>query len=164
MSRLDWEKGLYILFILLAIITRFYDLGHRVVSHDESLHTHYSYAYYAGNGYEHTPMMHGPSLFHATALSYWLFGADDFSARIPVALLGIFLVFMPYLLRDWIGRPGRWSPVSCCSFRPTSPITPATSGTIFTLSSSRPLSSSQFCIICAKRRTNTSGGWPLAWG
>ena len=106
MSRLDWEKGLYILFILLAIITRFYDLGHRVVSHDESLHTHYSYAYFAGNGYEHTPMMHGPSLFHATALSYWLFGADDYSARIPVALLGIFLVFMPYLLRDWIGKPG----------------------------------------------------------
>jgi predicted membrane-bound mannosyltransferase/DNA-binding beta-propeller fold protein YncE len=105
-TKLDWEKGIYILFILIALFTRFYDLGSRVVSHDESLHTHYSYAYYAGSGYEHTPLMHGPSLFHATALSYWLFGADDYAARIPVALLGVFLVFMPYLLRDWIGRPG----------------------------------------------------------
>jgi hypothetical protein len=47
-------------------------LGSRVVSHDESLHTQYAYQYYNGEGYVHTPLMHGPFLFHATALSYWL--------------------------------------------------------------------------------------------
>ena len=36
---LDWEKAIYLTFMLLAIVTRFYGLGDRVVSHDESLHT-----------------------------------------------------------------------------------------------------------------------------
>jgi uncharacterized protein (TIGR03663 family) len=103
---LDWEKALYLLFIALALVTRFYDLGSRVVSHDESLHTQYSFQFYNGDGYQHTPLMHGPTLFHATALAYWLFGDNDYAARVPVALLGVLLVWMPYLLRDWIGRRG----------------------------------------------------------
>ncbi len=103
---LDWEKTIYLLFIIVAIVTRFWALGDRVMSHDESLHTQYSYQYYDGQGYSHTPLMHGPSLFHLTAISYWLFGDSDLSARIPVAIVGIILVAMPYLLRDWIGRTG----------------------------------------------------------
>lgn len=103
---LDWYKIIYILFILVAIVSRFWDLGSRVVSHDESLHTQFSYQYYNGEGYVHTPMMHGPFLFHATALSYWLLGDNDFTARIPVAILGIILVIMPYYLRNWLGEKG----------------------------------------------------------
>jgi uncharacterized protein (TIGR03663 family) len=103
---LDWEKGIYLLFIILAIITRFWALGDRVMSHDESLHTQFSYQYYDGQGYQHTPLMHGPFLFHITSLSYWLFGDNDFSARVPVAIFGIILVVMPYLLRGWLGRVG----------------------------------------------------------
>ncbi len=103
---IDWEKAIYIAFILFAIVTRFWDLGSRVMSHDESLHTQFSYQYYDGQGFSHTPLMHGPFLFHATAVSYWLFGASDFSARVPVAILGILLVVMPYFLRNWIGRIG----------------------------------------------------------
>lgn len=103
---LDWEKAIYIAFVLLAIVTRFWDLGSRVMSHDESLHTQYSFQYYDGQGYQHTPLMHGPFLFHITAVSYWLFGDSDFAARIPVAIFGIVLVAIPYLLRHWIGRVG----------------------------------------------------------
>jgi predicted membrane-bound mannosyltransferase/DNA-binding beta-propeller fold protein YncE len=104
--KFDWEKGLYLIFIIAAIIIRFWSLGDRVVSHDESLHTQYSFQYYNGDGYQHTPLMHGPSLFHLTAVSFWLFGDNDFSARIPVAIVGILLVIAPYFLRDWIGRKG----------------------------------------------------------
>lgn len=103
---IDWEKAIYLSFMLIAIITRFYGLGDRVVSHDESLHTQYSYQFYNGDGYAHTPLMHGPTLFHATALSYWLFGDSDFASRIPNAILGILLVLMLYFLRDWLGRRG----------------------------------------------------------
>ena len=81
---LDWEKAIYLTFILIAILTRFFDLGSRVMSHDESLHTQFSYQYYNGDGYSHTPLMHGPFLFHATSIAYWLVGDSDFSARIPV--------------------------------------------------------------------------------
>ncbi len=46
--------------MILAIVTRFYNLGARVMSHDESLHTYFSWLLYRGQGYQHTPMMHGP--------------------------------------------------------------------------------------------------------
>ena len=45
---LDWEKAIYLLFIVLAIITRFWALGDRVMSHDESLHTQFSFQFYDG--------------------------------------------------------------------------------------------------------------------
>lgn len=104
--QLDLEKAIYIAFIVIAIITRFYGLGDRVVSHDESLHTQFSYQYYRGDGYSHSPLMHGPSLFHATAVSYWLFGDSDLASRIPVATLGVILILIPYFLRDWLGKRG----------------------------------------------------------
>ncbi|RMH00737.1 MAG: TIGR03663 family protein, partial [Chloroflexi bacterium] len=103
---LDWEKGIYLAFILIAIVSRFWGLGDRVMSHDESLHTQFSYQFYNGEGYNHTPLMHGPFLFHITAVSYWLLGDSDFSARVPVALFGVVLVVLPYLLRRWLGRVG----------------------------------------------------------
>lgn len=103
---LDWEKTLYALFIIVAILSRLIGLGDRVVSHDESLHTQYAYQYFHGDGYQHSPLMHGPTLFHATAASFWLLGVSDFTARLPVAILGIILVGLPYVLRPWIGRRG----------------------------------------------------------
>lgn len=103
---IDWEKAIYLLFIIIAIVTRFYALGDRVMSHDESLHTQFSYQFYNGEGFNHTPLMHGPFLFHITALSYWLFGDNDMTARIPVAIFGVLLIIVPYFLRNWIGRVG----------------------------------------------------------
>ncbi len=103
---LDWEKAIYLAFIVLAVLTRFWALGSRVMSHDESLHTQFSYQFSNGDGYSHTPLMHGPFLFHITAVSYWLFGDSDTAARIPVAIFGVILIAMPYLLRRQIGRIG----------------------------------------------------------
>ncbi len=80
--RFDWETVAWILLFVVAAITRFYDLGARAMSHDESLHTLYSYYLYDAGNYEHNPMMHGPFLFHANALIYTLFGDTDTTARI----------------------------------------------------------------------------------
>ena len=103
---LDWEKAIYLIFVAVAIATRFWALGNRVMSHDESLHTQFSYQYYDGQGYNHTPLMHGPFLFHATSVAYWLLGDSDYTARVPVAILGVLLIILPYFLRDWLGRIG----------------------------------------------------------
>jgi uncharacterized protein (TIGR03663 family) len=103
---LNWEKVLYGLFIGLAIISRFWSLGLRVMSHDETVHVQWSWYLYQGRGYAHTPLSHGPFLFHATALSYYLFGDNDFSARFVVALFGVVLVALPYGMRRWLGRSG----------------------------------------------------------
>ena len=105
-AKLDWEKTLYIILIILALATRLWGLGDRVQSHDESIHTKYSWNLYTGIGFQHHPLMHGPFLFHATALSYFFFGDNDFAARLPVALMGVALVAFPWLLRRWLGRAG----------------------------------------------------------
>lgn len=104
--RLGWEHGLYILLIVLALASRLWGLGDRVQSHDESIHSRYSWNLATGRGFAHDPMMHGPSLFHITALSFFLFGDNDFTSRLPVALIGAALVASPYLLRRQLGRAG----------------------------------------------------------
>jgi uncharacterized protein (TIGR03663 family) len=102
----SWEKAIYLVILVAAVVSRFWDLGARAMSHDESLHALYSYYLYNGSGYVHNPMMHGPFLFHANALIYFLFGDSDFTARIVPALFGVFLVMSPLLLRRWLGRAG----------------------------------------------------------
>lgn len=92
--------------LLLAVITRFYDLETRVMSHDESLHTYFSWLLYRGQGYQHTPMMHGPLQFHMLALIYFIFGVSDFTARIPAVLFSIATVWMVWNWRDYLGKWG----------------------------------------------------------
>ncbi|MDE2748937.1 MAG: TIGR03663 family protein [Chloroflexota bacterium] len=103
---LNWELAAFIVIFALALFTRFHLLGERVMSHDESLHTRFSYNLYNEGNFQHTPLMHGPVLFHATALSFYLFGDSDFSGRVYTALLGVIIVLFPLLLRKWLGRQG----------------------------------------------------------
>ena len=103
---LNWEVAAYLVILLLALFTRFYILDQRVMSHDESLHTRFAYNLYNEGNFAHTPLMHGPVLFHATALAYFLFGDSDFSGRIYTAVLGVLMVMFPMLLRPWLGRWG----------------------------------------------------------
>ena len=103
---LTWQLAAYILIFLLAVFSRFHMLGERVMSHDESLHTRYSYNLYNEGNFTHTPLMHGPVLFHATALSFYFFGDSDFSGRMYTAALGVLLVMFPLLWRRWLGRWG----------------------------------------------------------
>jgi uncharacterized protein (TIGR03663 family) len=104
LDRLSLEALLYATFFLLAIVTRFWDLGRRALHHDESLHAQFSWLLAVGKGYVHDPLMHGPFLFHANALAYLLFGANDATSRVVPALTGCLLVLIPVLLREQIGR------------------------------------------------------------
>ena len=104
---LTWETAAYIAILLLALFTRFYILGDRVMSHDESLHTKFSFDLYREGNFVHTPLMHGPILFHATALSYFLFGDTDYAARLYPAILGVIMtVLFPILFKRWLGTWG----------------------------------------------------------
>ncbi len=104
--RLSRERFLFLLILLLALVTRFYDLGTRVMSHDESLHTYFSWLLYRGQGYQHNPMMHGPLQFHLIALSYFLFGVSDFTARIPAVLFNVATIGLVWYWRRYLGQVG----------------------------------------------------------
>jgi uncharacterized protein (TIGR03663 family) len=95
------------LILLTTILSRFIMLGERVMSHDEVNHVVPAYTFYTGGGYRYDPVTHGPLQFHLIALSYTLFGDNDFSARIPDALFGIGVVaFALFAFKRYLGRLG----------------------------------------------------------
>ena len=100
------ETIIFAVILVAAVLTRLYDLETRVMSHDESLHTFYSFELAEGRGFQHTPLMHGPLQFHLVALSYFLFGDSDASARIPAALAGIAAIALVWVFRRWLGKTG----------------------------------------------------------
>ncbi|MDH3944291.1 MAG: TIGR03663 family protein, partial [Anaerolineae bacterium] len=102
----NWETAIFAIIIVLAIVSRFYDLGERVMSHDESLHTYFSWAFTRTGQFEHTPLMHGPLQFHLIGLSYFIFGDSDFTARIPAVLASILTIVFLWNYRRYLGRSG----------------------------------------------------------
>ena len=104
---LNVETLLVVLLLAIAVVSRFYDLGARTMSHDEINHVVPTFSLYSGNGYKYDPMSHGPLQFHMLALSYALFGDNDFTTRIPAAVLSIaaFLVVV-FAFRRYLGRTG----------------------------------------------------------
>ncbi len=100
------EHLLFALIVLVAMSTRFIGLGVRTMSHDETQHTYFSWLFYKGYGYTHTPLTHGPLQFHLMALSYGLFGDNDAAARFPHAVFSVLTVAAVWLLRRRLGKTG----------------------------------------------------------
>lgn len=106
LASIDLEKVIFTAIIILAILSRFYILGARVMSHDEVNHVRPSWELYTGQGYRHDPVTHGPMQFHLVALSYLLLGDNDFTSRLPAALFSIATVMMMWKYRRYFGRVG----------------------------------------------------------
>lgn len=101
-------RTLIIAFILiLAVVSRFYNVDLRVMSHDEVNHVVPSWDLFSGRGYRHDPVTHGPMQFHLVALSYFLLGDNDFSSRLPSVLFSIATVaFVLFGYRRYLGKNG----------------------------------------------------------
>lgn len=107
---LSTETALTGAIILAALASRLWELGARVMSHDESLHAYFSWLLASGRGFAHNPMMHGPSLFEVTAFLQLILGASDFITRLAPALVGVLIVaVVPRLLQPWLGRGGAFA-------------------------------------------------------
>lgn len=105
--RVNLELILQIAILLLAVFSRFYILGERVMAHDEVNHVVPSYSLYQGKGYQHDPVTHGPMQFHLIALTYFIFGDSDFTSRIPAALFSIATVAVVLFgFKRYLGRTG----------------------------------------------------------
>jgi DNA-binding beta-propeller fold protein YncE/4-amino-4-deoxy-L-arabinose transferase-like glycosyltransferase len=107
LPKLTFEKIIIIVIILLAIISRFSILGARVMSHDEVNHVVPSWDLATGKGYVQDPITHGPLQFHLIALSYFMFGDSDFTARIPAALASVAAIaFVLLFFKRYLGKRG----------------------------------------------------------
>ena len=112
------EASGYFLLIIFAGVMRFWDLGSRALHHDESLHAYFSWQLFAGNGYIHNPMMHGPLQFELNAALFYIFGVTDFTARSIYAAFGILLILCPLLLREKLGKSGCFITAGLLTFSP----------------------------------------------
>jgi DNA-binding beta-propeller fold protein YncE len=93
--------------LILAVVSRFYQVDLRVMSHDEVNHVVPSYDLYSGKGYRHDPVTHGPMQFHLVAASYFLLGDSDFSSRVPAALFSIAAIaFILFCFPRYLGKNG----------------------------------------------------------
>ncbi len=104
--KFNWETIIFVVLLILGIFSRFYDLESRVMSHDETSHVYFSWRLEQGMGYQHDPVTHGPMQFHLVALSYFLFGDNDFTARIPAAIFSIATIAFMWYYRRYLGRVG----------------------------------------------------------
>lgn len=100
------ETLIFIAVLIAAVITRLYILGARVMSHDEINHVYFAYTFFKGGDYVHNPITHGPLQFHLLELSYFLFNANDFTARIPAAFFSIITILFIWKYKRYLGRYG----------------------------------------------------------
>jgi 4-amino-4-deoxy-L-arabinose transferase-like glycosyltransferase len=101
------EILLVTIILLLAVVSRFYDVGARVMSHDEVNHVVPSYNYSEGQIYRYDPVTHGPLQFHMMAFSYFLLGSSDMASRLPAVLLSIAsIAIVLFAYRRYLGRAG----------------------------------------------------------
>ncbi len=103
---INWEALIFSLILILGIISRFYDLESRVMSHDETSHVYYSWRLFRGYGFQHNPLTHGTLHFILTTFSYFLLGDNDFTARVPFALFSIATIGFVWYFRRYLGRIG----------------------------------------------------------
>ncbi len=105
-TNISWETVLFGAILLLAFLSRFYDLGARVISHDETSHVYYAWRLFRGMGYSHDPITHGPFQFHFLALIYFLLGDSDYTARVPAAITSVAAIIFLWKYRRYLGSWG----------------------------------------------------------
>ena len=103
---LSWEAVAFLGIALGAMALRLWELDGRTMHYDESLHVHYAWRLANGEGYSHSPWMHGPFQVELTAVIFWLFSDTDFTARLAYVLFGTALVFLPFFFRTHLGTTG----------------------------------------------------------
>ena len=104
--RMSWELASFLGLALVALGLRLWELDGRTMHYDEAIHVHYAWRLAEGEGFSHSPWMHGPLQIHLTALVFKVFSDSDFTARLIYALFGAGLVFLPFFLRSHLGRTG----------------------------------------------------------
>jgi len=98
------EIVIWIMLALLALVTRLADLGTRPLSDAEATQALVSWQLYQGKevSYSH----YSPLLATVNFITFALWGATEFTARVTPAVSGALLVILPLGLRRYVGRVG----------------------------------------------------------
>jgi uncharacterized protein (TIGR03663 family) len=130
-SWLNLEVLAFGLLMVLSVLAHLWALDVKAMHHDESIHAWTSWRLYTAAGafncagartaatYCYDPVYHGPTLYHLTALAYFLFGDGEWQARLPMALAGILLAGSAWMLRPYFGRRGTFVAAALLAFSPS---------------------------------------------
>src|SRR4029079_16865907 len=105
--------------LMLGAVLRFWQLGIRTFTNDEGLYALIARQFAHGGGYQHVPELHGPLQILATAAVFRAFGDGDLTARMMPALFGVSLAALPFLFRNYVGRPGAIAAALMLAVSPT---------------------------------------------
>ncbi|GAC1539182.1 MAG: TIGR03663 family protein [Herpetosiphon sp.] len=136
------EIVLYALLFLGSIGLHLWQLGHMAMAHDESVVSYMSWKFFTGRGgftcagsipdaagvvkrtfsndtYCYDPIYHGPTQYFLQFAAYFLFGVSDVTSRLPMALSGIALIPMCWLMRPLVGKRTAFVSAILLTFSPS---------------------------------------------
>jgi uncharacterized protein (TIGR03663 family) len=111
------ESALYVGLVLSAALLRFCALGSQPLQEREAELALNVWRFSIGG--PGSIRGFSPLLFHGTTLSYVLFGASDYAARVIPALAGTAMVGLPYPLRPYLGRSAALICATILAFSPS---------------------------------------------
>jgi len=89
---------------LLALVLRIAFLGHRVAHFDEGRVAYWAWHFGETGSFAYRYIIHGPFIQHVDRWLFDLIGANDFSMRLPVAVVGGLLPLSALLFRRHLDR------------------------------------------------------------
>ncbi len=96
-----WVGGLA---VLLGVALRLYDLGRKVLHSDEGVNGWFALRLFRTGEYCYNPKdYHGPFLYFADQISFFLIGLNDFALRLPGALAGALMPLAILVLAPEMG-------------------------------------------------------------
>lgn len=99
LHRLLEPVPLVVLITVFGLALRLVNLGTRVAHQDESRVAYWSYAFMKNGVWYYRRIIHGPFLLQMDSIVFALFGANDFTMRLIVALIGGLLPLAALLFR-----------------------------------------------------------------
>ncbi|WP_134672029.1 flippase activity-associated protein Agl23 [Halorussus marinus] len=90
--------------VVLALSIRLFGLGARVFHWDEGRVGYWILRYAETGVWEYRAVIHGPFFYHVNKYLFGLFGASDFLARVPVAVVSGLLPASAWLFRERLNR------------------------------------------------------------
>ncbi len=85
---------------VVALIARLYNLGWRVAHQDEGRVGSWTLHYMASGQWKYRAIIHGPFIPHVNGIVFSIFGANDFTARMVMAIIGGLLPLSAWLFRE----------------------------------------------------------------
>lgn len=108
-----------LLTVLFALAFRLFELGERVLHHDESVHASFTLKLLEHGEYNYNPAYHGPFLFHSTAAVFHFLGINDTTARLIPVFFGIATILVLFLLKKEMGKSGVLWSIFLLAFSPS---------------------------------------------